>query len=86
MSIYRENITIVSIYGLGGGSRWWRSRTWSSPSPTKNIENTFTSGTIHTEQLLNANRRPQTSENKRKLPHNQVRKKEKGIRMGPTPE
>ena len=43
------------------GSRWWRSRTWSPPSPT----NTSTCGTVLTEHLLNAGRRPQTSKKAR---------------------
>ena len=42
---------------------------------------------ILTEHLLNAGRRPQTSERARKLPHNEVgqEKRETGIRMGPLP-
>lgn len=33
----------------------------------KNVENVSTSGMIHAEQLLNANRRPQVSTKTRKL-------------------
>ena len=47
----------------------------------KNIKNTSTSGTIHTEHLLNAGRRPQTSKKVRKPPHNWVGQKKKS-RMG----
>jgi hypothetical protein len=43
----------------------------------KNIKNTSTSGTIHTEHLLNAGRRPQTSKKVRKPPHNWVGQKVK---------
>ena len=51
------------------------------------IENTTACGTVLTEHLLNAGRRPQTSERARKLPHNEVgqEKRETGIRMGPLP-
>ena len=34
----------------------------------KNIKNTSTSGTIHIEHLLNAKRRPQTSDHKKTSP------------------
>ena len=43
----------------------------------KNIINTSTSGAVHTEHLLNASRRPQTSERARKPSQNQVGQKEK---------
>ena len=55
----------------------------------KNIKNTSTSRTIHTEHLLNADRRPQTSERARKPPRNWVgqrKKKTKGIGTGPVPQ
>ena len=47
----------------------------------KNINNTSTSKMIHIEQLLNANRRPQTSEKRRKY-HvtGQDKKKKKELR------
>lgn len=47
----------------------------------KNVENVSTSGMIHAEQLLNANRRPQTSEKRRKY-HvtGQDKKKKKELR------
>ena len=68
-----------------GGLRWRRSKKQSSP-PSADIENTYTSRIIHTEQLLSADRRPQMSEKTRKPPCNWVgqKKKEKeGIRVGP---
>ena len=46
-------------------------------SSHKNIKNTSTSGRIHTEHLVNAGRRPQTSKRARKPPGNQVGQKEK---------
>ena len=64
----------------------WRSRMWSSPSPT-NIPQTPTSTyrMILTEHLLKAGRRPQTSKKARQSPHNWVGQKEKkrGNRTGP---
>ena len=58
------------------GSRWGRSRTWSSPSPTNNIRNTSTCRTILTEHLLNAGR-PHISKRARKSLHNWVDQREK---------
>ena len=55
----------------------------------RNIENTSTSGMIHTEQLLSTDRRTQMSEKTRKHPRNWVGQKEKekeGIRTGPAPQ
>ena len=52
----------------------------------RNIKNPSTSRMIHAEQLLNTNRRPQTSKKSSKPPHNWVgqKKKEKeGIWVGP---
>lgn len=43
----------------------------------KNIKNTSTSGTIHTEHLLNTEGRPQTSKRAIKPPYNQVQQEEK---------
>ena len=54
----------------------------------RNIEDISTSGTIHREQLLSADRRPQTPKKTIKPPCNQVGQKEKEkeeIRMGPAP-
>ena len=45
--------------------------------PHKNIKNTSTSGTIHTEHLLNTEGRPQTSKRSRKPPYNRVQQEEK---------
>ena len=45
--------------------------------PHKNMKNTSTSGTVHTEHLLNAGRRPQTSKKVRKHPDNWLGQKEK---------
>ena len=55
-----------------------------------NIKNTSTCGTTPTEHLLNAGRRPQTSQKARNSPHTWVgqKKKEKTdkrIRTGPAP-
>ena len=62
----------------------------------KYIKNTSTCGTVLTEHLLNAGRRPQTPKRARKSPHNWVgqkkkgkkkkREREKGIRTGPAPQ
>ena len=55
----------------------------------RNIEKTPTSGTIHTEQLLSTDRKPQTSEKTRKPPCNWVGQKEKEkeeIRTGSVPQ
>ena len=61
-------------------------------SSHKYIKNTSTCGTLLTEHLLNAGRRPQTSERARKSPCNWVGqkkeeklKREKGTMMGPEP-
>ena len=54
----------------------------------RNIENIPTSGTIHKEQLLSTDRRPQTSKKTIKPPCNQVGQKGKEkeeIRTGPVP-
>ena len=64
---------------MGEESRWWRSRAWSSPPPTNTSKNTSTSGMIHTEHLLNAGRRPQTSKRARKPPCDWVGQKKKEI-------
>ena len=56
---------------------------------SKNIENTSTSGTIHPEQLLSTDRRPQTSKKTSNPPHNWVAQKEKekeAIWVGPAPQ
>ena len=45
--------------------------------PHKYIRNTSTCGTTPTEHLLNADRRPQTSQKARNSPHTWVGKKEK---------
>ena len=60
------------------------------PLPHKYIKNTATCGTTSTEHLLNAGRRPQTSQKARKSPRTWVgqKKKEKTetkIGMGPAP-
>ena len=46
--------------------------------PHKYIENTSTCGTTPTEHLLNAGRRPQTSQKARNSPHTWVGQKKKG--------
>ena len=43
----------------------------------RNIDNASTIGTIHTEQLLSTNRRPQPSKKARKAPHNRIGQKER---------
>ena len=56
--------------------------------PHKHIRNTSKCGTTPTEHLLNAGRRPQTSQKARKSPHTwvgQKKKRDKGIGMGPAP-
>ena len=45
--------------------------------PHKHIKNTSTRGTTPTEHLLNAGRRPQTSQTARNSPHTWVGQKEK---------
>ena len=45
--------------------------------PHKYIKNTSTRGTAPTEHILNAGRRPQTSQRARNSPHTWVGKKEK---------
>ena len=47
---------------VGVPSRWWRSKTWRSPSTPQIHQTTSTCGTTPTEHLLNAGRRPQTSQ------------------------
>ena len=46
------------------------------------IKNISTSGTIHTEHLLNTGRRPQPSKRARTLSHNQVGQKKKRKELG----
>ena len=59
--------------------------------PHKYIRNTSTRGTTPTEHLLNAGRRPQTSQRARNSPRTWVGQKKKGetetkkIGMGPAP-
>ena len=69
-----------------------RSKTWRSPSSLQIHRNTSTCGTTPTEHLLNAGRRPQTSQKARNSPRTWVgeKKKEetnrdKTIGMGPAP-
>ena len=50
---------------------------WRSPSSHKYIRNTSTCGTIPTEHLLNAGRRPQTSQMARNSLHTSVGQKKK---------
>ena len=40
------------------GSRWQRSKIWSSPFPMNTLKKKSTCGTIGTEHLLNTDRRP----------------------------
>ena len=46
--------------------------------PTKYIKNTSTCGTPPTQHLLNAGRRPQTSQKAKNSPHTWVEQKKKG--------
>ena len=61
----------------GEPSRYQRSKTWRSPYHHRYIKNTSTCGTTPTEHLLNAGRRPQTSQKARKSPCNWVGQKKK---------
>ena len=80
-------------YKRNGGrlSRWRRMRHGDHLPPHKYIRNTSTCGTPPTEHLLNAGRRPQTSQKARKSPCTWVGQKKKGrtknkrIGMGPAP-
>ena len=71
------------------GSRWWRSSTWSSPSPTNTLKKSKCR-MIHMKHLLDTGRRPQTSKKGHKPPHNWVEQrwggggaeKKKRIRTG----
>ena len=56
----------------GGGVRWG-----DHLPPHKYIRNTYTCGTTPTEHLLNAGRRPQTSQKARNSPRNWVGQKKK---------
>ena len=51
-------------------------------SSHKNIKNASTSGTIHTEHLLNSGKRPPLNQVEQK----EKREKEKEIRIGPEPQ
>ena len=58
-------------------SRWQRSKTWRHLSPHKYVKNTSTYGKTPTEHLLNAGRRPETSQKARKSPRTGVGQKKK---------
>ena len=68
-----------------------RVRGRDHPPPHKYIRNTSTRGTTPTEHLLNAGRRPQTSQKARNSPHTWIGQKKKETRkdkiigMGPAP-
>ena len=83
---------MVGVVPEGGPSRRQRSETWISPSCPQIHQNTSTYGTTLTEHLLNAGRRPQTSQKARKSPSTGVGQKkkrknrDKRIGMGPAPQ
>ena len=52
----------IRLLGSEGPSRWWRVRHGDHLPSQKYIKNTSTCGTTPTEHLLNAGRRPQTSQ------------------------
>ena len=58
-------------------SRWQRSKMWRSPSSPQIIKTTSTWGTTPTENLLNAGRRPQTSQKSGNSPCTWVGQKKK---------
>ena len=61
----------------GGPSRWTGVRHGDHLPPNKYIKSTFTCGTTPTEHLLNAGRRPQTSQKARNSPRTCVGQKKK---------
>ena len=59
-------------------SRWWKSKTWRSPSSPQIHQKYIYMWNTPTEHLLNASRRPQTSQKARNSPRTWVGLKKKG--------
>ena len=77
-SIQEEDITIINIYAGGGLQDGGGVERGDHLPPHKYIRNTSACGTTPTEHLLNAGRRPQTSQKTRKSPRTWVGQKKKG--------
>ena len=89
--VRRGIVFFKNIISWGNLQDGGRVRHGDHLSPHKYIKNTSRRGTTPTEHLVNAGRRPQTSQKSRKSPHAWVRQKkkrknrDKRIGTGPAP-